>query len=445
MSEVKELETEKISKLLFKYSLPTIVAMLVNAIYNVVDRIFIGQYVGENALAGLSIVFPIMTILFSFAMLVAIGGSNLISNNLGAGKKDEASKIFCVTICYGVILSITSIVITYIFRFDFLKMVGANDDTIIYAEQYLNIILYGYIFQLMSLILNNSVRAEGMAKLAMKSMITSAITNIFLDYIFIAKLNLGVRGAGLGTIIAQFIGFLILSSFYVRKKSILTVKLEYFKLDLKRISNINRIGFSSFAVNSGSAISTMIMNNSLLYYGGNQAITSMSTAFSIQTLVYMPLFGLRQGMSPIMAYNYGAKNNKRVYDTLFLGMKVACLFSIVCFILIESFPYFFVSFFIKPDSNTMELAVHTLRIFMLMLPIFFINVFGLTLFQTTNRGTLANILTICRQLLIIPFIIFLPKVMGLDGVIFATPISDFIYTSVTFVLILVEYRKDKNW
>lgn len=439
---VNRLETEKISKLLLEFSIPTIVAMFVNAIYNVVDRMFIGKYVGENALAGLSIVFPIMAMLFAVATLFGIGGANIISNKIGEKKIDDASKTFGTTITYAFSVGIVLCILSYVFRISLLNLLGASKETLFYAEEYLNIILFGYIFQMFSFILNNSARAEGRIKLTTFAMITSAIINIIFDYIFIGIVGIGVKGAAYATIFAQFIGFLILVSLYVRKKSVLTLKKEYFVMDFKIIPEINKIGFSSFMVNAGSSIGAMIMNKSLYIYGGNEAITSVSVATSVQTFIYMPIFGLRQGMNPIMGYNYGAKKYVRVYQTLFLGMKVAGIFSLISFLTIELYPQFFVSFFLKDGSSVIPLAVKTLRMMVIMLPFFFINVMGLTLFQSTRRGRLANILSLLKQITIVPLILYLPVLFGLNGVILATPICDFISIVATIILLYKEYKRD---
>lgn len=439
---VNELGTQKISKLLIKYSVPAIIAMFVNAIYNVVDRIFIGQYVGEDALAALTIVFPLMSILFAFALLVGTGGANIISNKIGEKNIDVASKTFCNTILFGFILAIFLSIFTYTFRFDFLSILGGTSETVLYAEEYLNIILLGYVFQFLSFILTNAVRAEGKILLSMASMITSAVINIVLDYIFIGIMGFGVSGAAFATIIGQSVGFIILSTFYIRGKSILKLNKQNFVLDFNLLKNVTKIGFSSFIINAGGAISVTIMNNGLLKYGGNQAITAMGTTFSIQTLLYMPLIGLRQGMTPILGYNYGAKNKDRVYETLFLAMKVAFVFSIICFTLVETRPEFFVLFFLKEGSDTIPLAKDTLRIFLLMFPVYFINLYSLTLFQATQRGNLANIITILRQVIFIPVVIAMAYMFGLYGIIFATPVCDFLAVVVSGVLLIKEYRQD---
>ncbi len=444
MKDINALGTEKVSKLLIKYSVPAIIAMIVNAIYNVVDRMFIGHFVGDEALAGLAITYPLNTILFSFSMLIGTGCSNILSNRLGSKDIDGASKVFGSGMTYGVILTFILCIISYVFRFPILSSLGGTPDILPFAEQYLNITLLGFVFLMISFILTNTIRSEGKVIITMTSMIAACITNIILDYIFIVPLQMGVKGAAIATILGQLVGLLILASFYFRKHSALHLHKSNFKFNLDLVNQINKIGFASFFINAGAAITLIIMNKELLKYGGIDAISAMTIAFSIQSLVFMPIFGLRQGVQAIMGYNYGAKNIHRVYEALFLGMKVAGAYSIVSFIIIMLFPQNLALLFLKSDTQILDLTTKALRLFLLTLPIFFIHVFGVTLFQATSKGNLANFVTLVKQLLIIPFVLVLPIFFGLDGVFYASPVSDLISITLVIYFIIKEYKYDKK-
>ncbi len=268
MKDFNALGTEKISKLIVKYSVPAIIAMVVNAIYNVVDRMFIGQYVGEQALAGLAITYPLNTILFSFAMLVGTGSANIVSNKLGAKDIDGASKVFGTGVIYGLILTFILCGLSYIFRIDILSYLGGTPEIIPYAVEYLNIILFGFVFLMISFILTNTIRSEGKVIITMTSMISACLTNIVFDYLFIGIFGMGVKGAAYATILGQFVGLSIVSLFYLTKKSVLHLHKSDFKLDFAIMSKINTIGFSSFIINAGAALTLIVMNNRLLHYGG---------------------------------------------------------------------------------------------------------------------------------------------------------------------------------
>lgn len=444
MHDINALGTEKISKLIVRYSVPAIIAMMVNAIYNVIDRMFIGQYVGEQALAGLTITFPLTTVLFSFALLIGIGAGNLVSNKLGEKDINGSSEVFGTAVTFGLITTIILCGLSYIFRSDLLVILGGSPDIIPYAEEYLNIILLGFIFVMISYILNSTIRSEGKVMITTISMISACCTNIILDYVFIALMGTGVKGAAVATVLGQFVGLVISALFYLRGQSVLHLTKQNFKLNIQIVNEISRIGLSSFIINIGGAISLVIMNYTLNKYGGSDPITAISVAFSIQQLVLMPIFGLSQGLQAIIGYNYGAKKIDRVYETLFTGLKMAGVFSIISFIILESSPRIFTLLFLKPDSDIFNLTINAIRINFLLLPYYFINVIGLVLFQGTNKGTLANRLTIAKQIFIVPIILVLPSFMGVYGVFISIPIAEFFAFIIITILIIKEYREDSK-
>ncbi len=442
MNSLKALETDKISKLIRVYSVPAIVGMVVNAVYNIVDRMFIGQYVGEEALAGLTITFPLTNILFAVAMLIGVGASSLISNKLGEKDTEGASKIFGVSLTYSIISTLILCGLSYVFRKQILVLLGGTPDIVVYAEEYLNIILLCFIFVMVSYFLSNNIRSEGKPLITMTSMSVACVTNIVFDYLFIVVLGLGVKGAAWATFLGQFVGLVIVSMFYIRKQSTLKFTKSMFKLDMPTIKEINKIGLSSCIISIGNAVTLILMNNNLTKYGGAGAIAAMSVAFSVQTMVFMPLFGLRQGLQVIIGYNYGAGNNKRVYDTLFTGIKYGVIFSTVFFIAIMTSPEIFVSFFLKPDSEIFGTAVDCLRIFFAILPLYPLLFFGLALCQSTQRGNIANIISIAKQIIVMPLIYIFPIFFGFYGVYAAVIFTDFITILIVVYLLFKEYKID---
>ncbi|MFA7108514.1 MAG: MATE family efflux transporter [Sphaerochaetaceae bacterium] len=443
--KTKELETLPIGKLLAQYSIPAVIAMVVNAIYNVVDRIFIGNFAGEKALAGLTIAFPIMMIIFAFASLIGIGGASLMSINLGKKDIKQTSKIFSNMLSLGTIITILILILLKANLDSLLVLFGATADTIQYASSYLTIIIYGFIFQMISFILNSSVRTENQPILSMVSMLISAVTNIILDYIFIAIFNMGVEGAAIATISGQFVGLLFLLSFYIRKKSVLQLKPKYFIPNWKIFTSIISIGITTFLTTLGTSIAMSFMNRGLGKYGGTAAITAMGAINSIFTLFIMPIMGVQQGMQPIIGYNHGAKRLDRAYKTLKLGLIIGIAFSTVMFLLLEIFPKAFISMFIDSNSDTVNIAVTGLRIYMLSLPLLSINIYVVGFYQSIAKSVQALLLGIIRQFVfLIPLIIIFQNAFGLMGIWFSVPVADGIAIIISIISLIVNYRNTKN-
>ena len=443
MEKTKELGTKPIGKLIAQYSIPAVIAMLVNAVYNVVDRIFIGNFTGEEALAGLTIAFPIMMITFAFATLVGAGGSALMSIRLGEKNNRGASHVFGNTIAAGFLITAAILIVLFFNIHRILNIFGATPEILEFAASYMRIILMGFIFQLFSFILNNSVRVEGQPLLPMAAMMLSAIINIILDYIFIVNLGQGVEGAALATIIGQFSGFLLLLSFYFRGKSQLRLKLSDFKPDWTVLKPIFSIGVATFVGTLGTSMALSFMNRQLAIYGGSAAITSMGAINSLFTFFIMPIMGIQQGLQPIIGYNYGARAINRVYDVLKKGIGTTVVFSTVVFIFLQAFPETFIGLFLGSDSPTVSIAVPGLRTFILMLPIVSINIVGVAFFQSTARGRISMFLSLSRQFLfLIPLVMILPHFFGLNGVWAATPIADALSVLITLFMLVGDYKKN---
>ncbi len=434
-----------VGRLLWSFSLPSIIAMVVNAIYNVVDRIFIGRFAGEDALAGLTIAFPVMMIIFALATLIASGAASLMSIELGRKNSRKAGNIFGNALTLGIVLNICVVLILQWRMDSVLKLFGAEAETLILAKSYLRIILGGFLFNMLAFVFNFTIRTEGQARLPMFAMILSALSNILLDALFVIVFDWGVEGAAAATVIGQFTGFLLLISFYLRGKSSIRVFKQDFIPKTLLIKEILITGLATFAGTVGNSLALGFLNQKLSQYGGTQAITSMGAINSLFTLFFMPLMGLQQGMQPIVGFNHGAEQHERVNKTMKLAMFWAVGFSTFIFLCLRIFPQFLLGLFISPASPTMEMALRGLGIYFLMLPVVGVNILGIAFFQATAQGGTALVLSTLRQFLcLIPLLVVLPPRFGLTGVWSAVPGADALAIVITALALAADYRKREN-
>lgn len=434
---------EKIFKLFLRFSIPAILGMIVQSMYNIVDRIFIGNIpiTGGLAISGIGVVLPITFIIMGFSMLFGIGSGANISIKLGQNKKEDAERIFGTGFF---MLAATGILITVIgllFINQIVDLYGADDQIRSYATEYLKIILYGNVFNTIAFGLNNIIRAEGNAKVAMMTMLIGAITNTILDPILIYGFNMGVAGAAYATIFAQFVSFVWTMRYFVSGKSMLKLRKIYIAYNQKLVTKIMSIGASPFAMQVAGSIIGIIMNQGLSKYGGSLAIGAYAAINSVITLFFMPIFGMNQGLQPIIGFNYGARNYKRVKDALKVGIISATIVCTVGFIFIQTIPEVFINFITK-DPEIREMGVVGIRRFMLMMPVIGIQIISANFFQAIGKAKKAFILSMLRQVIfLIPLLIILPRTMGLIGIWTAVPIADGVAT-VTTVAVL--YHQLKN-
>ncbi len=436
------LRNDSIWSLIARFSIPAIVGMIVNAIYNIVDRRFIGMYVGEDALASLMVVFPIMIFIFAVAVLIGQGGANLISINIGKGRRDEANKYFTnsITIAFVALTSICAIM--YIFIDEMLIALGAGGDVLLYAKEYLGIILIFSPIQTLSFVLSTIVRAEGFPKLSMNALIASALTNIVLDYVFIGLLGQGVAGGALATGIGQLVGLVILTAHFVNKKTTLHFKFKNMVPTVDTLTQIAIVGFPSFLSNVGVSFMMIVLNKSLFTYGGVAAVTSMAAINSIFTLVIMPINGIQGGIQPIVGFSHGAKLHARAKETVIKALILSCSCATFLYVIMQAAPALLLSIFIDSSSDTMEVAVQGLRLFMLLLPLIPLNILSVGYFQATQKPKVAIFLGLLRQfVLLIPLIMILPQFFGLVGVWSAVPVADAISITVSSILLKIDFKK----
>ncbi|GCD10936.1 MATE family efflux transporter [Clostridium tagluense] len=448
MNQTKALGTESIGKLLFKFSIPAITGMIVNALYNIVDRIYIGHIkgVGSNALSGLAITFPISVIIMAFGMLVGIGASAVISIRLGEKNKEAADDILGNAVILITIISLVLSLIGVLFLNKLLILFGASGESIPYAKAYIQIILMGAVFQNIGFGINNIIRAEGNPKMAMLTMVFGAIINIILDPILIFGFNMGVEGAAIATIISQAFNTLWVLKYFTSKNSgsVLKIKKVNLKLHTHIVKDIFAIGMAPFSMQIASSLVIILYNKGLYAYGGDTAIAAMGILNSISMLIFMPIFGISQGIQPIIGYNYGAKSYSRVLKVLKYAIIAGTCIATIGFISVQLFARPLIGVFVGNNPELINMGARGLRIDLILLPILGFQILGASYFQAINEAKTSMILSILRQVIVlIPLILILPLFFELDGLWLSQPCADLIATALTAFFLYKSINKLK--
>ncbi len=438
------LGTDSIGKLLLKFSIPAIIGMIVNALYNIVDKIFLGQ-VSSLAIGGVHLTYPLSLIIMAFAMLIGMGGNSLSSIRLGEGRREESKKILGNSFSLLIIISIILSAIILLFLEPILIILGGTDILMPYATDYMRIIAIGLPFQMIGFGLNYFIRGEGSPSIAMWTMLIGAITNIILDYLFVIILNFGVKGAALATIIGQFLSMIWVLMFFFGKKTSIRITLFNMKLRLYTIKEILSLGLAPFGMQLASSLVITIFNLQLVKFGNDNAISAMGIVQSISTMAFMPVFGMNQGSQPILGYNYGAKKYERVKKTLKLAVIAATVYITLCYIIIMVAPELLIKMFIVNADDidiVMPITVEGLKVSSLVLPVLGFQILSANYFQATGKPIIGVILSLSRQLIVLlPVLLILPKIWGLFGVWLAYPVSDFISFLLTAAFIYFDIKK----
>lgn len=393
------LGTQPIGRLLLKLALPTVAAQLINMLYNIVDRMYIGHIkdVGALALTGVGVCMPLIMIISAFAALVGNGGAPRASIYMGKKDTDTAQKILGNCFSLQIIISIILTIILLIGNKTFLLAFGASENTISYAVNYMNIYAIGTIFVQLTLGMNAFITAQGFAKTGMLSVLIGAVANIVLDPVFIFGMNMGVRGAALATIISQTLSCIWVLSFLFGKKTFLKIKPENLRLHAKIILPCVALGSSLFIMQASESIISVCFNSSLLKYGGDIAVGAMTILTSVMQFAMLPLQGLGQGAQPIMSYNYGAKNNDRVRKTFRLLLKVSFGYSIVLWAIVMLFPQMFAMMFTS-DNALLSFTSQALRIYMASMFMFGIQIACQMAFNALGKANIQLLLLLCENL-----------------------------------------------
>jgi putative MATE family efflux protein len=437
----KQLGESRISSLLIQFSLPAMVGMIVNASYNVIDRIFIGRGIGTLGIAGVTIGFPMMLVMMAFSMLIGLGGAALISIKMGEQKHGEAERVLGNGMVLLVINSLAISILGLLFLDPLLRFFGSTNDILPYARDYMRIIIGGAIFQGVSFGANAFIRAEGNPRIAMATMLIGAGLNAILAPIFIFVFKWGMTGAGLATVTAQMVSATWVLLYFLLGQSHIVLRRDCMRLKVSIVKTIIAIGSAPFAMQIAGSVLMIVLNHSLEKYGGDTAISAMGIVMAISMMIMMPVFGINQGSQPIIGFNYGARKFDRVIRTLKLAIMGATL--IVCggFILIRLFPTWIIGLFNSKDIALIAMGSHALIIYLTLLPLIGFQVVCSSYFLAVGKPKLSMILTLSRQVIfLLPALLILPRYFGLNGVFYAGPCADLLSTIMTGIFIASEIR-----
>jgi putative MATE family efflux protein len=439
-----ELANHSVGALMWRYFWPAFIGVMANSLYKIIDRIFIGRYVGAEALSGVTAVFPVMVIMMAFGMLVGIGASVRLSLNLGRKDYSRARKVVGNTVFLVVVISVLVTTLGFVIKDPMLRLFGATDTTVAYANQYLNYILWGVILHEFGFSMNALIRAEGNARIAMYSMLISAGINIPLDALFIIHFGWGVQGAALATIISMaFLSLWVLIHFR-SKRSVVRLDRKYIRLDLKIVWSILSIGLAPFAMQIAQSAVQALLNFNLIKYGSDLAVGAMGIVMSVGVIIIMSIVALNMATQPIIGYNYGAERFDRVRQSLKYGIVMASAFAVISWVFVQIFPEAIVRLFVDDSRDIMYYGVQGLRAYLLALPIVGYQIVAGSYFQSVGKAGTAIFLTLLRQIIVlIPMLLILPRFYGLTGVWYASPVADTVSGIVCAFLIIREWRKLK--
>lgn len=434
-----------VGKNIIKLALPMTLAQLINILYNIIDRIFIGRIpeTGTLALTGLGLTFPIITIILAFANLVGLGGAPLSSIERGKGNIEKAELImgnsFTMLISLGALLT----VITYIFKTPILYLFGASDATIPYANSYLNIYLIGTIFVLLGLGMNSYINAQGFAKIGMLSIALGAILNLILDPIFIYGFSMGVSGAALATIISQFCSCVWILKFLTGKSTILRLKLRCMRLHLETVKNIVSLGLSGFVMALTNSSVQIVCNSILSIYGGDIYVGVMTVINSIREIAQMPIGGISSGAQPVLSFNYGARKNKRVIEGIKFMTIVCVIYTSMAWLIADFHGEIFIRLF-NDEPELINIAVPCLSVYFFGYFMMSFQFSGQSTFVALGKSKQAIFFSVFRKVIIVvPLTILLPKMgFGSMGVFIAEPISNFVGGLACYITMLLTVGKE---
>lgn len=442
MKNIQELSETNIGRLMLKYFVPAFIGVFVNALYNIVDRIFIGQGVGAEALSGISVIFPVMLIMMGFGMLIGIGTGVYVSINLGKKDFERAEQTLGTGFMLMLVVSVIIMIVTYWLKVPILRSFGSTDETFQYANEYLNIILAGVVFMVVGFSLNNVIRSEGNARIAMVSMILSSVSNIILDAIFIFWLDLGVKGAAYATIISMFILMVWVLAHFNGKRSVVKLKRKNIRINYGILLEIVAIGMAPFSMQIANSFVQGLLNKKLIEFGGDLAVGAMGIINSVITMFIMAIVAINMASQPIIGFNYGAKSVPRVKEALKISLISATSIAIGGFIFVMAFPGLIVKLFNDDSEVLYQIAVRGLRLVILAFPIVGFQVVASHFFQSVGKAKLSMFATLFRQVIgLIPLLFILPEFWGISGIWLAYPLADTMSATVVFFLLMREWKR----
>ncbi len=426
--------------LLFKFSLPGIIGMVISALYNFVDTIFVGRGVGSLAIAALTIVFPIQIIMLAIGLMIGVGAASIISRSLGRNDHETAAKAGGNAFILNILINLVLMVPAFIFSDKILVFFGASGNVLPYARDYLSVILFGFIFFSFSLAANHIIRAEGRPRAAVYPMIVGAVLNMVLDPIFIFVFRMGVKGVALATIISQLTSCIYIVFYAFYGKGIFRPGASMLKPRVRMMKDILYIGFPSFLMAMIDSLIFLIYNRAILYYGNDLYIAIAGITIRIIDLAVMPILGISYGFSTIASFNYGAKLYARVKRVFNEAILWTTIIATIGFIATMFFPRYLLGIF-SNDPELISMGVLPMRIIVVLLPILGFLIVGGVIFQSIGKPLPALIIEFSRQVIfLIPAILILPLFFGVNGVMLSWPVSDFLSFLVTGVFVLLELK-----
>lgn len=440
------LETDSIPKLLAEFSIPAIIGMLVNAIYNIVDRIFIGNdpELGSMGLAAVSITYPVTLVLLAFALMVGVGGSTRFSISLGK-KENEKAKFFLGNgVTLAIMAGLLFMILGNVFIEPILRILGASSAVLPYATDYLSVILYGAVFQSVAMALNNFSRADGNPRNSMISMMIGAGFNIIFDYIFIVQMGWGMKGAAYATIGGQFLSMTWQLAYFLGPKANVQLAVQNMKLKAAYVKDILTTGIPAFLLQIANSVLNIVINASLVAYGGDIAISVAGIITSATTIIIMMVSGLIQGLQPIISYNTGANRTDRVKEALKIASIIGGIISTIGFLVFQFYPEFVITLF-NQETAVVDLGVSAIRIWTAAFPLVGIQIVWASYFQAVGKVRLASFLNLARQIIfLIPLILILSPIFELNGIYVSVPLAEGLAFVVTFIFLKSQFKTTQH-
>ena len=442
VNSTTQIGTDTIGRLLLRFSIPSIVGMLVNALYNIVDRMFIGYGVGAMGIAGVTISFPIVLVMISFSILIGVGANTLFSIRMGEGKTEEAERILGNAFVLLFFVPLVASLAALLYLDPLLRLMGTSEELLPYARSYTRIILYGIALGTTGHGLSHFIRSDGHPSISMVAMIIGGIANTILDPLFIFVFHWGMEGAAWATVISQGLSFAWCFAYFLSPKANSRIRRRFLQLEFRRVIwPFLLIGFSPFAMNLANSLLNVILNRGLHQYGGDASVAVMGILMAYMSIIFMPCFGITQGVQPLMGYNYGALKYARVRHFFWASTAAATVLMILGWATSQLFPAQIMRLFAPADSELIPLGVHALRIFTLAFPLIGFQIMSGNLFQAIGKPFQAGFLALVRQIfLFVPFIIIFPKFFGLPGIYASAPVSDVIAFLLAALLVTRQMR-----
>lgn len=441
MNNANELGDGKINSLLWKFSWPAVIAMLINSLYNIIDRIFVGHGVGSIAIAATTVAFPIMLILMAVSVLIGVGATSLISIRLGEKKPKEAEKIVGNATLLLILLPICISIIYFLFSDPILIFFGASAEVLPYAKEFTHIIMLASALGSLSMGMVNFIRAEGNPRMSMYTQVIGTVINIVLNYTFVMKLGFGIKGSALATVCGQTFSAIWVLSYFLWGPSLLKIRLKNFRLKKSLVISIMCIGFAPFSMQLANSLQNVILNKSLMTYSGDMALSAMGIISSVATLMFMPILGISQGAQPIIGFNYGAQQFDRVKETLKKAVIVGTIIAVVSTAVVHLWSIQIAGMFNNNNVELTKLTAHAMSVYFFMFPVAGFQIVCSQYFQAVGKPIQSTILGLSRQLLLlIPLLLILPHFWGTEGIWRTPPIADILSALITAIVISLEMK-----